>query len=137
MTGFERLHPALQHHIVNSLEWRSLRPLQEQAVDPILDGSNVLLIAPTAGGKTEAAIFPVLSETLNAGTSGLSVLYICPPRALLNNPRAALVPLQPPGWSELRAVARRCAPDTMPLQEPLYSAFGELGSSLGSWRYLQ
>ena len=85
MTGFERLHPALQHHIVNSLEWRSLRPLQEQAINPTLDGSNVLLIAPTAGGKTEAAIFPVLSETLNAGTSGLSVLYICPLRALLNN----------------------------------------------------
>lgn len=85
MTGFERLHPALQHHIVNSLEWRTLRPLQEQAIDPILDGSNVLLIAPTAGGKTEAALFPILSQILKSGQSGLSVLYICPLRALLNN----------------------------------------------------
>ncbi len=85
MTGFERLHPALQHHIVNSLEWRTLRPLQERAIDPILDGSNVLLIAPTAGGKTEAALFPILSQILNSGQSGLSVLYICPLRALLNN----------------------------------------------------
>lgn len=85
MNGFERLHPALQHHIVNSLEWRILRPLQEQAIDPILDGKNVLLIAPTAGGKTEAAIFPVLSELLTSGAAAPSVLYICPLRALLNN----------------------------------------------------
>jgi ATP-dependent helicase Lhr and Lhr-like helicase len=85
LTNFERLHPALQHHIVNSLEWRTLRSLQEQAIEPILDGANVLLIAPTAGGKTEAALFPILSQILHSGQGGLSVLYICPLRALLNN----------------------------------------------------
>ncbi len=67
------------------MEWRTLRPLQEQAIDPILDGKNVLLIAPTAGGKTEAAIFPVLSELLTSACAPSSVLYICPLRALLNN----------------------------------------------------
>ncbi len=85
MTAFEQLHPALQHHIVNSLEWRMLRPLQEQAIDPILNGKNVLLIAPTAGGKTEAAIFPILSSLLSTQVAPPSVLYICPLRALLNN----------------------------------------------------
>ena len=64
MSSFDRLHPAIQHHIVNSLQWKSLRPLQEAAIDPILDGEHVILLAPTAGVKTEAAEFPVRSRTL-------------------------------------------------------------------------
>jgi ATP-dependent helicase Lhr and Lhr-like helicase len=85
VTAFDRLHPALQHHIVNSLGWKTLRPLQEQAIDPILGGDDALLIAPTASGKTEAAVFPVLSRMLAERWSGLSVLYICPLKALLNS----------------------------------------------------
>jgi ATP-dependent Lhr-like helicase len=83
--GFDRLHPGIQHHVVNSLGWRALRPLQEDAVDPILEGDHCLLIAPTAGGKTEAALLPVLSRMLTESWQGLSVLYVCPIRALLNN----------------------------------------------------
>ncbi|HEY0513778.1 MAG TPA: DEAD/DEAH box helicase [Thermoanaerobaculia bacterium] len=91
MPAFDRLHPALQHHIVNSLGWRTLRPLQERAVEPILSGDHALLVAPTAGGKTEAAFFPLASRMLGEDWSGLSVLYLCPLRALLNNlePRLA------------------------------------------------
>lgn len=85
MTAFDRLHPALQHHIVNSLGWRQLRPFQEVVIQPILEGRHALILAPTAGGKTEAAFFPVLSRMLADGWSGLSVLYICPIKALLNN----------------------------------------------------
>jgi ATP-dependent Lhr-like helicase len=88
--GFDRLHPSVKHHIVNSMGWRELRPLQEDAVDPILDGTSCLLIAPTAGGKTEAALLPVLSRMLNEQWDGLSVLYVCPLRALLNNLEARL-----------------------------------------------
>ena len=84
-SGFQRLHPALRHHIVNSLGWTSLRPLQEQAIGPVLDGDHVLLLAPTAGGKTEAAVFPLLSRMLTEQWGGLSVLYVCPLKALLNN----------------------------------------------------
>ena len=88
---FEQLHPAVQHHVVNSLGWRCLRPLQEQSIDPILDGRDVLLGAPTAGGKTEAAVLPLLSRMVEERWSGLSILYVCPLRALLNNlhPRIA------------------------------------------------
>ncbi|MBF0632208.1 MAG: DEAD/DEAH box helicase [Magnetococcales bacterium] len=85
MSAFERLHPAVQHHIVNSLGWSSLRPLQESSIDPILQGKNAILLAPTAGGKTEAAIFPVFSRMLSENWQGLSVLYVCPIKALLNN----------------------------------------------------
>ena len=84
-SGFDLLHPIVQHHIVNSLGWRELRPLQDQAIAPILAGEHVLSLAPTAGGKTEAAAFPVLSQILTERRPGLATLYVCPLRALLNN----------------------------------------------------
>ena len=85
MSHFEKLHPAVQHHIVNSLGWRSLRPFQDAVIPPVLAGTHLIILAPTAGGKTEAAFLPVLSRMLTEGWSGLSVLYICPIKALLNN----------------------------------------------------
>lgn len=85
MSSFEKLHPALQYHIVNSLRWRELRQTQAEAIEPILAGTNCLLLAPTAGGKTEAAAFPVFSRMLQEDWTGLSVLYVCPIKALLNN----------------------------------------------------
>lgn len=85
MTGVDRLHPGVVHHIVNTLGWSSLRPLQEAAIEPLVDGVDALLLAPTAGGKTEAAVFPMLTAMIENGWLGLSVLYVCPLRALLNN----------------------------------------------------
>lgn len=85
MTNFDRLHPALQHHVVNSLGWRELRPFQEAVIPQVLDGNHLIVLAPTAGGKTEAAFFPVVSRMLSEGWTGLSVLYVCPIKALLNN----------------------------------------------------
>ncbi|TQJ04089.1 ATP-dependent Lhr-like helicase [Amycolatopsis cihanbeyliensis] len=81
----DRLHPALVHHVVNTLGWPSLRPLQEAAIEPVLDGKDAILLAPTAGGKTEAACFPLLSAMEQRRWHGVSVLYVCPLRALLNN----------------------------------------------------
>lgn len=83
MTPFERLHPALKHHVVNSLGWKDLRPFQQAVIDPVLAGKHLLILAPTAGGKTEGALFPVLSRMLTEGWGGLSVLYVCPIKALL------------------------------------------------------
>jgi len=84
-TALSRLHPALVHHVVNTLGWRTLRPMQEQAVEPVIDGHDALLLAPTAGGKTEAACFPLLSAMEEQRWTGLSILYVCPLKALLNN----------------------------------------------------
>lgn len=85
MSEFERLHPALQHHIVNSLGWRELRPVQALSIAAYLDGANLVILAPTAGGKTEAAFFPIISQMLTEAWEGLSVLYVSPIKALLNN----------------------------------------------------
>jgi ATP-dependent Lhr-like helicase len=56
---------------------------QEKTIPKILGGKNVLLISPTATGKTEAAFLPVLSMLLQAPkTPGIKILYITPLRAL-------------------------------------------------------
>ena len=81
----DRLHPGLVHHIVNTLGWPGLRPLQEESILPLLDGADAVLLAPTAGGKTEAASFPLLSKMAQEGWTGTSLLYVCPLKALLNN----------------------------------------------------
>ncbi|WP_455284162.1 DEAD/DEAH box helicase, partial [[Eubacterium] cellulosolvens] len=57
---------------------------QAQAIPKIIDGKNVLLISPTASGKTEAAVLPILSRFITSKTDepGIGVLYISPLRAL-------------------------------------------------------
>lgn len=85
MSGFDHLHEAVRYHVVNTLGWRSLRPLQDAAVEPVTGGDDAILIAPTAGGKTEAAMFPLFSRMLEENWNGLGVLYLCPLKALINN----------------------------------------------------
>ncbi|MFE2759025.1 DEAD/DEAH box helicase [Streptomyces halstedii] len=81
----DRLDPVVLHHIVNTLGWLDLRPLQRMAITPLMDGEDAVLLAPTAGGKTEAACFPLLSAMSEQKWTGTSVLYLCPLKALLNN----------------------------------------------------
>ncbi|QXE29466.1 DEAD/DEAH box helicase [Microbacterium paraoxydans] len=80
-----QLSAGIEYHVVNTLGWSSLRPLQEAAISPVLADRDCLLIAPTAGGKTEAAMFPVLSRMVDEEWSGFSVVYVAPLKALLNN----------------------------------------------------
>jgi ATP-dependent helicase Lhr and Lhr-like helicase len=99
--GLDRLHSVIVHHLVNSLGWQELRPLQEQATGPVLDGQDALLLAPTAGGKTEAAVFPLLTAMESHRWAAPSVIYLAPLKALLNNllPRLELYA----GWLGRRA----------------------------------
>ena len=102
MSAFDRLHPALQHHIVNSLGWRELREVQSLSIEAFLTGANLVILAPTAGGKTESAFFPVISQMLEESWSGISILYVSPIKALLNNQEQRLD-------KYLRLVGRRAA----------------------------
>jgi len=88
--AFDRLSPALQVQIVNGLGWKALRPVQKQTIHTVLDGCNCVVLAPTAGGKTEAALFPLLSLMDQEDRPSVSTLYLAPIRALLNNQEARL-----------------------------------------------
>src|SRR5271165_5549476 len=85
MSAFDRLTPALKYQIAHTLGFETLRPVQERAIDAVLDGKNCVVLAPTAGGKTEAAFFPVLSSMDVGDWRPVSVIYLSPIRALLNN----------------------------------------------------
>jgi hypothetical protein len=67
-----------------------------------------LLLAPTAGGKTEAAVFPVLSRMAAQRWDGLSVLYLCPLKALLNNLLPRLEVYGSPGSGDRRSSGSGC-----------------------------
>src|SRR5215211_5754784 len=78
VSGGTGLDEAIEYHVVNSLGWAHLRALQAAAVQPVRSGADCMLIAPTAGGKTEAAIFPLLSSMVEEDWRALSVLYVTP-----------------------------------------------------------
>jgi ATP-dependent Lhr-like helicase len=81
MKSFQKLNEKLRKVIV---EYGYIEPTepQEEAIPKILDGRNVLIIAPTGSGKTEAALFPVMSKILDEEARGIRAIYITPLRAL-------------------------------------------------------
>ena len=63
---------------------RAFRDIQRDAIPLIVAGRNVMLCAPTGSGKTEAAVAPLVERALGF-PGALSILYICPTRALIND----------------------------------------------------
>ncbi|MDI6690682.1 MAG: DEAD/DEAH box helicase [Candidatus Bathyarchaeota archaeon] len=56
---------------------------QIMAIPPVLAGENVLLIAPTGTGKTEAVLLPILSKLIQQERrDGIIIVYVTPLRAL-------------------------------------------------------
>ena len=94
---FSSLHDSLQQVLAERLDWTELRMIQEQAYTAVAAGNDVLIIAPTAGGKSEAALIPVMDDLLKNSRPGISCLYLSPLKALINDQeerfRAFCVPL--------------------------------------------
>jgi ATP-dependent Lhr-like helicase len=82
---FSELHESLQTVLSQRLEWTGLRDVQEFTYRAVTTGDDVLVIAPTAGGKSEAAIIPVMDDILKNGRKGVSCLCIFPLKALIND----------------------------------------------------
>jgi ATP-dependent Lhr-like helicase len=81
--GLSLFSPVLRRQI-EKLGWSSLTEIQVRAFKPVLEGEDVLLIAPTGTGKTEAAIIPIFELLLRARARGDTgrILYVTPLRAL-------------------------------------------------------
>ena len=82
----DRLHKSVLHAL-HDLKWESLRDLQVKTINAWFDHKNDLLVmANTAGGKTEAAFLPLLSEIADDhGAGSVRILYIGPLKALIND----------------------------------------------------
>jgi ATP-dependent Lhr-like helicase len=79
---FASLHPLIQSGL-EALGISQPTPPQKAAIKPIQNGENLLLISPTASGKTEAVLLPIFDSFLKLKPrQGISILYITPLRAL-------------------------------------------------------
>jgi ATP-dependent Lhr-like helicase len=68
---------------LSELGFHSPTAPQVKAIPQVLKGENVLLIAPTGSGKTEAILLPVFSNFIQQPKRrGINILYITPLRAL-------------------------------------------------------
>jgi ATP-dependent Lhr-like helicase len=80
-----------------------LTEVQRRVIPAILEGSDVLVSAPTATGKTEAACAPLVELNVDRRSPWL-ILYVSPTRALVNDLAARLE--RPLGSLGLRVVRR-------------------------------
>lgn len=85
MTTYDLLHDGVRQVLAHRLGWEDLRPVQDEAYRAINSGNDVLVIAPTAGGKTEAALIPVVDRILKEAIPGIAAVYIAPLKALIND----------------------------------------------------
>ena len=83
-SGFDRLAKPIQKWVYQQ-NWTSLREVQEQAIAPVLAGEDLVVASATASGKTEAVFLPLLTRIHEGPTPGLSVLYVSPLKALIND----------------------------------------------------
>ncbi len=81
MKSFSLLKPEIRAAL-SELGFKRPTDIQEIAIPEILKDRNVLLIAPTGIGKTEAALLPIFDRFLESKSEGISILYITPLRAL-------------------------------------------------------
>ena len=85
-TAFDRLADPVRRWVWDK-GWYSLRDIQERAIHTLLnDDRDVIIAAPTAGGKTEAAFLPLISSVLEEPSEGgFDLVYVGPLRALIND----------------------------------------------------
>ena len=83
--AFSLLHPGVQE-VICKLGWKEFKPIQVEAIHAICETENHLIIcAPTAGGKTEAAFLPIISHLACNPMPSVQAIYVGPLKALIND----------------------------------------------------
>ncbi len=77
--------PPKLRELIKEKGWSDLTEIQKKAYKPIYEGKNVLIMAPTGFGKTEAAMLPIFARMLEEGAEPLAVLYVTPLKSLIND----------------------------------------------------
>jgi len=80
-TAGELLSPAVRE-VVRKRGFTTLSEAQEQAIPLLLQGKNLVLVAPTGTGKTESAMLPVFDRLCATPGPGFKAIYITPLRSL-------------------------------------------------------
>ncbi|MHA1835684.1 MAG: DEAD/DEAH box helicase, partial [Candidatus Odinarchaeia archaeon] len=80
MNVFDLLNKQIKDKLVD-FGFHEPTPPQIKAIPKILKGFNTLIVTPTGSGKTEAAMFPILSNILDEKIKGeykpgIKALYI-------------------------------------------------------------
>ena len=86
MNSFNRLHKNIQH-VLYDMKWEKLHTFQADTINAWFDSSdNIMVMASTAAGKTEAAFLPILSSIAeDKGAGSVRVLLVSPLKALIND----------------------------------------------------
>ena len=85
------LHRALPDAWNVFFRLRQPRPMQVEAMPILVRGTSALLSAPTASGKTEAVFAPLYQRHVSFKRGQLSVVYVAPTKALVNDMRERLL----------------------------------------------
>lgn len=85
MNGVDRLNKRVAQAFYG--RFLELRPAQDAAIAPLLEGRNIVLTAGTGSGKTEAVLAPMVSRLWDDGFAGNGpgILYVAPTKALIND----------------------------------------------------
>ncbi len=90
-SAFNLLHRAVQR-VLFEKGWTSLRPIQEATIHAYLkDARELLIVAGTAGGKTEAWLLPALSHLIDNPLPSIQIICVSPLKSLINDQYGRLV----------------------------------------------
>ena len=85
MSDFSDLPWFLKEYIHEN-RWDSFRDVQTEAFKVFREtDDHIIITSATSSGKTEAALFPIISSLYNDPAEGIGLLYIGPLKALIND----------------------------------------------------
>ncbi len=67
------------------MKWKDLTEIQKSTIPRFKEKKDMLVIAPTASGKTESVLIPVFDDILKNRLEPMSVLFVSPLKALIND----------------------------------------------------